>query len=227
MEDMPSTTEEVAAPQPDLLAELRAIKEQNAALLEATKVAQGQARRAEQQANLALQASQVVNASLPRAAEPDDPVVELAKGLNDANPAERLLKQALITQQQNIKRLEQEVGQQRSYRVRDEITAKEQQDRAYVEDQLIEYASDLGVDLRTVSDAIQQLPTSDMWREGKKILRAARTTAPAPEQATSREVYTETRTATGARPSTKAEVEQSYADGTMSTEAYSAWLRTH
>lgn len=214
-----------------VLAKLAAIEAQNVQLLEATRTAQGQARRAEQ---VAMETAQRL---LDREQKPTqttgDAVTQLVSKLNDANPAEKLIKDALLTQQQTINTLVGEVQAQKGHRQVTEAQQAEKIIRDHTANELLDRAQDMGLDIEStefkqIAEKIGKLDTgpngTTMWTEGKKILREARSKPVGEEQPTA---YTERRGATGARPRSKVEIEQAYADGNISTEEYASWQRSH
>ena len=224
------------APEPelDVATAIRQLREQTKALLEATKTAQGQARRAEQQALAAMQSSLAGVRQPP--AERENPVDKLLGELDDADPATRNIKHAIRAVQAENRRLASEVGVLAGHRQREQITQAEQDRRSYDYANLVEHAEDLGVDISALPE-IGRLPTQEMWTEGKRLLREAKKdgralrSAPASEHvaaARERGVYAEARPGqAGSSPRTKAQMEQAYIDGEVSSEAYTAWQRAH
>ena len=211
-------------PQIDVYKELQELKEANKELLEATRKAQGQARRAEQVA-LSIQPTVV-----RPAVDTTDPVESVIDRLDYNDPGSRVVKTALKTLHTTVKEQRAKIDQFEGANIRQAKTSKEQADRAYAGSELIDFAEAAGVDIRTVAKEIDALPTTTMWHEGKKIINAAKKKAPSDtteEQVVPSETsrYTETRTRTGARPKTWVEIEQGYADGNVSTEQYEAALR--
>ena len=218
---------EPVAPEPqqiDVATELQAVKKSMDELIQATKLAQGQARRAEQ---IALAAQTAVH---PKAAS-EDPIEAYIDKLDDNDPATRLIKTALKTQQQELKGLKQKFVEVDNQNVRQAMSQKEVADRAYSGSELIAFAEAAGVDIRLVAREIDALPTALMYHSGKEIIMREKTKAKrAPSDTTEPVVsgetkYTETRRSPGARPKTWVETEQAYADGNISTEQYTAALR--
>ncbi len=231
-EGQPAVISPLDDAQPDpVLARLDALAAQNVQLIEATKTAQGQARRAEQQAQMAWDAAQSLRSNVAKEESPTDAISALVRQLNDAQPAEKLIKDALLAQQATIKSMMGEVQTLKGHKQRQELDDAQRSIREQTVDQLIEYATDMGVDITTIKDSIGKLETGPngaiVWTEGKKIIREAKKGRAADNEQSAEPVYTESRGATGSRPRSKVEMEQAYADGNITTEAYAAWKRSH
>jgi len=234
--DLPIESPQVDEPVDPILTKLAAIEAQNKELIEATRTAQGQARKAEQQAQMAWDAAQrMIDKEQGKGASTEDAVTQLVRKLNDANPAEKLIKDALLTQQQTISTMMGELQVVKGHRQRQEIDAAAQEDRNHTANELWDRAQDMGFDLKSeefkkVVEEIGKLETgprgSIMWTEGKKILKEASKRLSA-DREQSADTYTERRSSTGVRPQTKKEVDQAYADGELSTESYVAWQKAH
>lgn len=212
-----------------VLAKLELLEAQNKALIEATKTAQGQARRAEQISQAAWDAVQQPKKPVDQSA---DAFTQLINRLDDRQPAEKLIKDALLVQNKTISDLTNEVTTLKGHKQRVEMSQEEQRIRAETMDQLIEYADDLGVDIKVVAGKLGSLETGInggiLWTEGKKILREAKKSGTVSgEQLSDEPTYTDRRGSPGARVRSKKEMEDAYGNGDISTEEYAAWQRKH
>lgn len=155
------------------------LRKQNEAAIEAMKVAQGQARRAEQRAD-ALQDAVTRLIANQQAVTPGQPaqdaVEDLLKDLDDSDPATRAIKQALRETRRELIATRKELAQVTGHQYRQQMSQAEMDARNHNAQALMDYADLAGVDIETVMGEIQKLPTGQMWDEGRKLIRSKKGT---------------------------------------------------
>lgn len=195
--------------------------------------AQGQARRAEQEARNATARMAGLESRLdaliqlqnqPR----QDPMSHLGEDVDPIVKAE-------------LTHLRQQVSSLSSQRQAEAATAQERQYRDNALNELQEYADVAGLDFSTIEKELKSTPTQDFWATGKRLIKEAKsgnsgngtdreTRIRAEERAkTLKEhgIFVERRPSAGKPPQTFSEAEEAYGRGDISTEDYAALRRKH
>lgn len=142
-------------------------KELNA-LVEANRVSQGQARRAEA---VATQAQTTINMLLARLNQPQttkvqDSIEDTLDRLDESDPALAVVKQALKADRAKLRQLE-------GYVARSNATQQQETEREYTVQQLGRVARAAKVPIEVVMTRVGHLPPAQMWAEGLDAIDSA------------------------------------------------------
>lgn len=145
-------------------------------LLDGFRTLQGQVRRLE--ARVVAQDTNLQ--TIARSQDPQDgrgraqnPVEAALAGLDDTDPAVGAVKRAIGAMQSHIQGLEGKLANVEGHTTRQALTQEEQGRQAYIWKELHDFADGRGVDLANLEGQIRALPTTDMWQEGKQLIREA------------------------------------------------------